>query len=43
VVDLIQYIEILVFVEFALEKWQTKVNYLESKNQAGKGKTWLMI
>jgi hypothetical protein len=35
--DLIQYIEILVFVEFALEKWQMKANFLESKNQVGKG------
>jgi hypothetical protein len=36
VVDLIQYIEILEYAEFALEKWQMKVNYQESRNQAGK-------
>ncbi len=34
--DLTLYIEILVFVEFVLEKWQTKANCPESKNQAGK-------
>jgi hypothetical protein len=37
---LTQFTEILVFAEFALEKWQMKANCLESKNQVGKEKTW---